>query len=74
MAQKAPPAKINPAPECPICLELMLPPTKIFTCSNGHLVCGPCKEKVAQCSICMKPVMGRATAMEQMLRTLFNIE
>ena len=46
-----------PAPECPICLELMLPPTK-----------------VAQCSICMKPVMGRATAMEQMLRTLYNRE
>jgi hypothetical protein len=69
-----PTKKPSPAMECPICLEDMPPPTQIFNCPNGHLVCGECKEKVAKCSICTLPVMGRATAMEQMIRSLYNME
>ena len=67
------PAATPPKPECPVCLESMPPPTQIFNCPNGHLECGPCKEKVTNCSVCVEPVMGRATAMEQMLRTLYGV-
>ena len=35
-----------PCPECPVCLELLLPPMRIMQCSNGHLVCGTCEAKV----------------------------
>ena len=35
-----------PAPDCPICFESMTPPTRIFQCGNGHLVCGGCKPKL----------------------------
>ena len=61
-------------PDCPVCLEAMAPPCKIFTCPNGHLECGQCKEKVATCSICTEPVMGRASAVEQLLRTMYKIQ
>ena len=56
-------------PECPICLETMGPPTKIYQCSNGHLVCGNCKPSLVTCSFCRKGFMGRATGMEQYLRS-----
>ena len=35
-----------PAPDCPICYEPMVPPTRIFQCGAGHLVCGGCKPKL----------------------------
>ena len=64
------------SPDCPVCLDPMAPPVRIFNCPNGHLVCAACKEKmkVAICPLCLKPVMGRATAMEQLLRTLYNLK
>ena len=34
------------APECPICLEEMAPPTRIFQCLNGHHVCGACRQNI----------------------------
>ena len=58
------------APECPVCMENMTPPTRIYNCPNGHLVCAACKPKVSLCTICRKDYMGRATAMEQLLREL----
>ena len=35
-----------PTPDCPICYEPMTPPTRIFQCGAGHLVCGACKPKL----------------------------
>ena len=35
-----------PAPDCPICYEPMAPPTRIFQCGAGHLVCGTCRPKL----------------------------
>merc|ERR1719508_424971 len=67
-----PPSTSSLVPECPVCLEGMPPPMNIFNCPNGHFVCGNCKTKVANCPKCFEPVMGRATGMEQMLRTLFE--
>ena len=26
-----------------VCFEEMVPPTRIFQCKNGHLICEPCK-------------------------------
>eukprot|EP00092_Neocalanus_flemingeri_P071268 GFUD01087584.1.p1 GENE.GFUD01087584.1~~GFUD01087584.1.p1 ORF type:complete len:1093 (-),score=287.76 GFUD01087584.1:55-2910(-) len=61
-------------PSAPPPLKKMAPPTKIFNCPNGHLVCGACNKKVSNCSLCAMQVMGRATGMEQTLRTWYNSE
>ena len=34
------------APDCPICYELMTPPTRIFQCGAGHLLCGTCRPRL----------------------------
>ena len=67
-------------PECPVCLEEMNPPTEIFSCPNGHLVCGECNSKVTAdadddvCTTCRTvKYMRRATAAEQMIREMFGI-
>jgi len=59
-------------PECPVCLEEMVPPTRIFQCRNGHLICETCKSGLSPC-ICPKcrgEIIGRATDMEAFLRSL----
>jgi len=63
-----------PCPECPVCLELLLPPARIMQCSNGHLVCAECEAKpeLNCCPTCRQGFTGRATAMEQHLSTLFT--
>ena len=40
--------------ECPVCMEQMGPPKKIFQCSNGHAFCEQCKDNPAMtsCPIC----------------------
>ena len=47
--------------ECPICFEDMLTPTKIFQCSQGHLLCQTCFEKVNVttkiCPFCKRDVV-----------------
>ena len=69
----AQPAPSPDVPECPICLEEMSPPTRIFTCANGHLICSNCRARVTVCT-CRKEYLGRATAVEQMLRQMFNCQ
>ena len=46
--------KLNKLLECPVCLDEMRPPVKIFQCSNGHALCEECKDKpeVRSCPIC----------------------
>ena len=61
-------------PECPVCFEDMKPPIKIYNCTNGHLICADCKDRVTVCTNCREPYMGRATAVEQMLRQMFNCQ
>ena len=29
--------------ECPVCYDVMAPPSRIFQCNNGHLICEDCK-------------------------------
>lgn len=62
-------------PECPVCFEEMKPPTHIFSCHNGPLICGVCRSKVIDdmCTSCRTvKYMGRATAVEQMLNDMFS--
>ena len=37
--------------ECPVCMEEMKPPKKIFQCSNGHVICEMCKNNPEVCCI-----------------------
>ena len=57
--------------ECPICLEEMRPPRRIFQCSNGHAVCGECRHRYStvqyrcstvQCSTGWPPAPSAACA------------
>ena len=68
--------EVLPCPECPVCYESMRPPARILQCVNGHLTCVDCAKKVERfdCPTCKQEFAGRATAMEQFLRTLFNKE
>ena len=63
-----------PCPECPVCLEMLLPPIRIIQCSNGHLVCEVCQSQpqLSCCPTCREEFTGRATAMEQHLASLFT--
>ena len=56
-------------PTCPICWESLKPGERIFQCINGHLVCEICKHEpqVKCCPTCRQDIIGRATAMEQLL-------
>ena len=40
--------------ECPVCLEIMEPPKKIFGCSNDHHICSEClkSSSIKCCPIC----------------------
>ena len=37
------PGRLRDLLECPVCMEEMKPPKKIFQCSNGHVICELCK-------------------------------
>ena len=60
--------------ECPICLETMRPPRKIFHCPRGHLICDVCKTNTQgiTCHVCRVHLGGgftRSLAMERVVRT-----
>ena len=65
-----------PCPSCPVCFEVLKPPVRILQCINGHLVCERCRSQpqIEVCPTCRKYIVGRATAMEQHLRALFQHE
>jgi len=67
--------------ECPMCMELMKPPTKIWMCPLNHIVCGPCRDKLKlksqtcriPCPTCRtQRVDLRAFLAENFARTVFN--
>ena len=60
-------------PECPVCYEYLTPPLQIYSCENGHLVCQECKPKISKCILCRGTLVGRATAMEQLLVKLDSV-
>ena len=44
---------------CPVCLMLLTPPTRIFQCPEGHILCEECKENPAMvhCPQCRQGIM-----------------
>jgi len=62
--------------ECPVCLEEMRPPRRIWQCSDGHPVCATCRSKpqVNCCPTCRKYLVGRSTIAEKLARALWGEE
>ena len=66
--------------ECPVCLEEMKPPKKIFQCSNGHVICELCKgnPEVRSCPTCRVKFRGhnvvRNIVAEKLARSTFETE
>jgi len=58
--------------ECPVCLEKMVPPKRIFQCRQGHAICGNCfsRPQVKKCPTCRGVFIGRATVLEKVAATL----
>jgi len=58
-------------PSCPVCYVQLVPPLQVFSCTNGHLVCSSCREKIGEkCATCRVEGGGRAIAMEEVIRNL----
>jgi len=62
--------------ECPVCMEEMRPPRRIWQCSDGHPVCERCRRKpeVNCCPTCRKYLVGRSTIAEKLARALYSGE
>ena len=47
--------------ECPVCMDDMKPPTRIFQCRNGHVICENCKAhpELNTCPSCRIPLTGK---------------
>lgn len=66
--------------ECPVCLEEMKPPKKIFQCSNGHVICELCKgnPEVRSCPTCRVKFRGhnvvRNIVAEKLARSTFETD
>jgi len=62
--------------ECPVCMEEMKPPRRIWQCSDGHPVCEFCRKKpaITCCPTCRKYIVGRSTIAEKLARSLFGQE
>ena len=63
--------------ECPVCMELMRPPTKIWMCRFSHIICEVCKDKLKakerKCPTCTtEPFIGRNYMAEDLARIVFN--
>ena len=61
--------------ECPICLEVMRPPLRIWMCSSTHVICEHCKNKLEDhtCPTCRSSQVSiRAHFAENMARSLFG--
>jgi len=66
--------------ECPICMELMAPPSRIWQCKVGHVICEHCKENLkppggpgTACPTCKTaPFIGRNLALERISWSLFS--
>ena len=58
--------------DCPMCMEEMKPPKKIFQCSNGHSFCDQCKDNPAlrSCPICRVQFTGSNVTRNILAETL----
>ena len=61
---------------CPVCLELLRPPLRIFQCPEGHILCETCRDNPAivhcpQCRVLLERNCSRNRALEEVARTFF---
>ena len=60
-------------PECPVCLERMT--GEIYSCKNGHGICGTCKPRVRICATCRSgKYICRNIVLEQTVRVMVQEE
>lgn len=52
--------------DCPICMEKMTPPKKIYSCTSGHSICENCTDRVSECPTC-RVSMGPGEAIRNLL-------
>ena len=59
-------------PECPICMETMTAQTQIYSCKDGHEVCGTCRPRMTACATCRdsQGYICRNITAEKMVRAL----
>lgn len=62
--------------ECPVCLEEMKPPMRIWQCLSGHPVCELCRKspRVKDCPTCRQSIVGRNTLAEKLAKSLYGNE
>ena len=63
--------------ECPVCLQRIRPPTRIWQCPQSHLVCEPCRDRLQnwRCPCCRtEKVSQRSRLAENMARALFVLD
>lgn len=60
--------------ECPVCLEEMRPPTRIWQCVSGHPVCDTCirSPRVKECPTCRQKIVGRNVLAEKLAKSLYG--
>ena len=61
-------------PECPVCFERFQKDRPIFSCGDGHHLCGSCKShrSVRVCPRCRKRFTGRAIDFENHINELWG--
>jgi len=59
--------------ECPVCIEEMRPPMKIWQCKEGHPICDVCRRRpqVSSCPVCRQDIVGRNILAEKIAATIF---
>jgi len=70
-AVSSPPTVAMPSyPECPYCMEELVPPAKILQCLSGHLICETCHAKpaISDCPSCHQQFCGRNRGLETFLQ------
>ncbi|XP_023345234.1 uncharacterized protein LOC111714374 isoform X2 [Eurytemora carolleeae] len=60
--------------ECPVCMEEMKPPVKIWQCVDGHPICDICRRmpQVTQCPVCRQDIIGRNILAEKIALSIFS--
>merc|ERR1712192_40351 len=72
-AVSSPPTAARPSyPECPYCMEELVPPAKILQCLSGHLICESCHAKptITDCPSCHQQFCGRNRGLETFLQKI----
>ena len=60
--------------ECPVCLQVPLPPLMVYQCLEGHIYCSDCKKKLEKCPQCRQHIKSlniRNRMVEKMIEKIF---